>query len=47
MSRGRMKAGSDLCLFRLSGEESPELGSIEDSLDGNDAGGECKGDLGE
>ena len=44
---GRIKAGSDLCLFLLLGEESPELGSTEDSLDGKDAGGECEGDLGQ
>ena len=46
-SRGLMKAGSDLCLFLPSGEESSELGSTDDSLDGNDAGGENDGDLGE
>ena len=47
MSRGWMKAGSDWCLFLPSGEESSELGSTDDSLDGNDAGGEYDGDLGE
>ena len=47
MSRDGMKAGSDWCLFLPSGEESPELGSTDDSLDGNDAGGEYDGDLGE
>ena len=47
MSRGWMKAGSDWCLFLPSGEESSELGSTDDSLDGNDAGGEYEGDLGE
>ena len=46
MSRGWMKAGSDWCLFLPSGEESSELGSTDDSLDGYDAGGE-HGDLGE
>ena len=46
-SRGLMKAGSDWCLFLPSGEESSELGSTDDSLDGNDAGGEDDGDLGE
>ena len=40
-----MKAGSDWCLFLPSGEESSELGSMDDSL--NDAGGEHDGDLGE
>ena len=47
MSQGLMKAGSDWCLFLASGEESSELGSMDDSLDGNDAGGEHDGDLGE
>ena len=47
MSQGWMKAGSDWCLFLPSGEESSELGSTDDSLDGNDAGGEHDGDLGE
>ena len=42
-----MKAGSDWCLFLPSGEESSELGSTGDSLDGYDAGGEHDGDLGE
>ena len=42
-----MKAGSDWCLFLPLGEESSELGSTDDSLDGNDAGGEHEGDLGE
>ena len=42
-----MKAGSDWCLFLSSGEESSELGLTDDSLDGNDAGGEYDGDLGE
>ena len=44
MSWGLMKAGSDWCLFLPSGEESSELGSTDDSLDGNDAGGEYDGD---
>ena len=47
MSWGQMKAGSDWCLFLPLGEESSELGSMDDSLDGNDAGGEYDGDLGE
>ena len=47
MSQGWMKAGSDWCLFLPSGEESSELGSMDDSLDGYDAGGEHDGDLGE
>ena len=47
MSRGQMKADSDWCLFLPSGEESSELGSMDDSLDGNDAGGEHDSDLGE
>ena len=47
MSQGWMKAGSDWCLFLPSGEEFSELGSMDDSLDGNDAGGEHDGDLGE
>ena len=47
MSRDLMKAGSDWCLFLPSGEESSELGSTDDSLDGSDAGGENDGDLGE
>ena len=47
MSQGLMKAGSDWCLFLPSGEESSELGSTDDSLDGNNAGGEYDGDLGE
>ena len=38
MSQGLMKAGSDWCLFLPSGEESSELGSMDDSLDGNDVG---------
>ena len=42
-----MKAGSDWYLFLPSGEESSELGSTDDSLDGSDAGGENDGDLGE
>ena len=42
-----MKAGSDWCLFLPSGEESSELGSTDDSLDGSDAGSENDGDLGE
>ena len=42
-----MKASSNWCLFLPSGEESSELGSTDDSLDGNDAGGEHDGDLGE
>ena len=42
-----MKAGSDWCLFLPLGEESSELGSTDDSLDGSDAGGENDGDLGE
>ena len=42
-----MKAGSDWCLFLPLGDESSELGSMDDSLDGNDAGGEYDGDLGE
>ena len=46
-SRGLMKAGSDWCLFLPSGEESSELGLMDDSLDGNDAGGEYDGDLGD
>ena len=45
MSWGLMKAGSDWCLLLPSGEESSELGSTDDSLDGNDAGGEYDGDL--
>ena len=40
MSQGQMKAGSDWCLFLPLGEESSELGSMDDSLHGNDAGGE-------
>ena len=40
MSWGLMKAGSDRCLFLPLGEESSELGSTDDSLDGNYAGGE-------
>ena len=47
MSWGQMKAGSDWCLFLPLGEESSELGSMDDSLDGNDAGGEHDGDLDE
>ena len=35
---GLMKAGSDWCLFLPLGDESSELGSTDDSLDGNDAG---------
>ena len=46
-SQGQMKAGSDWCLFLLSGDESSKLGSTDDSLDGNDAGGGYDGDLGE
>ena len=44
MSQGLMKGGSD---FLPLGEESSELGSTDDSLDGNDAGGEHDSDLGE
>ena len=47
MSWGQMKDGSDWCLFLPSGEESSEMGSTDDSLDGDDAGGECDGDLGQ
>ena len=47
MSQGQMKAGSDWCLFLPLGEESTELGSMDHSLNGNDAGGEYDGDLGE
>ena len=47
MSHSWMKAGSDWCLFLPLGEESSELGSTDDSLDGNDARGEHDGDLGE
>ena len=47
MSWGWMKAASDWCLFLPLGEESSELGSTDDSLDGKDAGGEYEGDLGE
>ena len=47
MSWGLMKAGSDWCLFLPLGEESSELGSTDDCLDGKDAGGEYGGDLGE
>ena len=47
MLQDLMKAGSDWCLFLPSGEESSELGSTDDSLDGSDAGGENDGDLGE
>ena len=47
MSWGWMKAGSDWCLFLPLGEKSSELGLMDDSLDGNDAGGEYDGDLGE
>ena len=47
MSQGQMKAGSVWCLFLPLGEESSELGSTDDSLDGNAAGGEHDGDLGE
>ena len=46
MSWGLMKAGSDWCLFLPLGEPS-ELGSTDDSLDGNDTGGEHDGDQGE
>ena len=46
-SQGWMKAGSDWCLFLPLGEESSELGSMDDSLDVNDAGGEHDSDLGE
>ena len=42
-----MKAGSDWCHFLPSCEEFSELGSTDDSLDENDAGGEHDGDLGE
>ena len=31
MSRGWMKAGSDWCIFLPLGEESSELGSMDDS----------------
>ena len=41
------KLVQDWCLFLPSGEESSELGFTDDSLDGNDAGGEYDGDLGE
>ena len=47
MLQGLMKAGSDWCLFLPLGEESSGLGSTDDSLDGNDAGGENDGDLDE
>ena len=48
MLLGLMKVGSDLCLLLPSGEESPESGSMDDSLDEyNDDGGENDGDLGE
>ena len=47
MSRGLMKAGSDWCLFLPLSEESSQLGLTDDSLDGNDAGGQYDGDLGE
>ena len=47
MLQDLMKAGSDWCLFLPSGEESSELGSTDDSLDGNGAGAEHDGDLGE
>ena len=46
-SWGWMKAGSDWCLFLPLGEESSELGLMDDSLHGNDAEGEYDGDLGE
>ena len=42
-----MKAGSDWYLFLPLGEESSELGFTDDHLDGDDAGGEHDGDLGE
>ena len=41
------RAGSDWCLFLPLGKESSELGSTDDSLDGNDAGGEHDSDLGQ
>ena len=44
---GQIKAGLDWCLFLPSGEESSELDSTDDSLDGNDTVGEHDGDLGE
>ena len=47
MSWGQMKAGSDWCLFLPSGEESSELGSMDESLDGYDAESEHDADLGE
>ena len=47
MSQGLMKAGLDWCLSLPLGEESSELGSTDDSLDGNDARGEHDGDLDE
>ena len=43
-----MKVGSDLCLLLPSGEESPESGSMDDSLDKyTDDGDENDGDLSE
>ena len=42
-----MKVGSDLCLLLPLGEESSELGCMDGSLDGSDAGGEYDSDLGE
>ena len=48
MSLGLTKFGSDLCLLLPSGEESPESGSMDDSLDEyNDDCGENDGDLNE
>ena len=47
MSRGHMKAGSDLCLSLLLGVDSSELGCTEFFLDGKDVRGEHEGDLGE
>ena len=47
MLQGQMKVASDWYLFLPSGEKSSGLGSMDDSLDGNDAGGEHDGDLGE
>ena len=44
---GSDKSGFRLVSFPALGEESPELGSTEDSFNGNDAGGEYEGDLGE
>ena len=48
MSLGLTKVGSDLCLLLPSGEECPESGSMDDSLDEyNDDCGENDGDLSE